>query len=87
MRKLDAELEEVWSVNNDDQAAWSMWEKAVELDPLVPEFYIAWGRSIVTTEGVDEERKQEGKRLLRLAFEIEPDNFYLERNLERLLEK
>lgn len=55
--------------------------KAVELDPLVPEFYIEWGEALLK----DDTTKEEGKRLLLLAQDIEPDNFYLERNLKRLL--
>jgi len=57
--------------------------KAVELDPLVPEFYIEWGEALLK----DDETKEEGRRLLLLAKDIEPDNFYLERNLQRLLAK
>lgn len=59
------------------------WAKAVELDPLVPEFYIAWGKSLLEEAGT----KEEGKRLLKLAQEIEPENLYLEQNLEDLLAK
>jgi hypothetical protein len=59
------------------------WAKAVELDPLVPEFYIAWGESLLE----DAAKKDEGKRLLKLAREIAPENLYLEQNLEDLLAK
>lgn len=59
------------------------WAKAVEKDPLVPEFYIGWGTSLLD----DEATKEEGRRLLHLAQDIEPDNFYLERNMARLLKK
>lgn len=55
--------------------------KAVELDPLVPEYYIEWGEALLA----DDATKDEGRRLLLLAQDIEPDNFYLERNLKRLL--
>jgi tetratricopeptide (TPR) repeat protein len=59
------------------------WAKAVELDPLVPEFYIAWGESLLK----EATTKEEGKRLLKLAAEIEPENLYLEQHLEELLAK
>lgn len=59
------------------------WAKAVELDPLVADYYIAWGKSLLA----DKEKKDEGKRLLKLAQEIEPDNPYLEKNLAKLLAK
>ncbi len=59
------------------------WAKAVELDPLVPEFYIAWGESLLQ----DAASKDEGRRLLKLAREIEPENLYLEQHLEELLAK
>jgi len=64
-------------------AAREHWAKAVELDPLVPEFYIAWGKSLLDEAAT----KDEGKRLLKLAHEIEPENLYLEQNLEDLLAK
>ncbi|NOT28899.1 MAG: hypothetical protein HOP15_00465 [Planctomycetes bacterium] len=59
------------------------WAKAVELDPLVPEFYIGWGESLLDEAAT----KAEGKRLLKLAAEIEPENLYLEQNLAELLAK
>ena len=59
------------------------WAKAVELDSLVPDFYIEWGKSLLDEAAT----KEEGKRLLKLALEIEPDNLYLEQNLEELLAK
>jgi tetratricopeptide (TPR) repeat protein len=64
-------------------AAREHWAKAVELDPLVPEFYIAWGKSLLDEAAT----KEEGKRLLKLAQEIEPENLYLEQHLEELLAK
>lgn len=78
--------------------AWEQWAAAVELDPLVPEYYIAWGESLIEavvakegdpepSEAATTARKEEGKRLLRLAQEIEPDNLYLETHLERLLQQ
>jgi tetratricopeptide (TPR) repeat protein len=70
---------------DDDAAAREHWAKAAALDPLVPEFYIEWGESLLRAK--DDKTKEEGKRLLLLARDIEPDNFYLERNLERLLKK
>lgn len=67
---------------DEDETARGVWADAVALDPLVPEYYIAWGKSLLK----DDATKEEGKRLLLLAREIEPDNLYLENNLERLLE-
>ena len=63
--------------------AREQWAKAVALDPLVPEFYIAWGESLLK----DAATKDEAKRLLKLASEIEPENLYLEQHLEELLAK
>jgi hypothetical protein len=57
------------------------WARATELDPLVGEYWIAWGRSLLREDAT----KEEGKRLLRLAHELEPENRYLEENLARLL--
>ena len=68
---------------DEDEAAWGAWKEAVARDPVVPEYYIAWGRSLLESD----EHEEEGKRLLKLAAEIEPDNLYLERNLEKLLAK
>jgi tetratricopeptide (TPR) repeat protein len=65
------------------EGARGQWAKAVELDPLVPEFYIAWGECLLD----EAKSKDEGKRLLKLAQEIEPENLYLEQNLEELLAK
>ena len=67
----------------EEEAAHEHWSKAVEMDPLVPEYYIEWGRSLLYTK----KGREEGERLLRLAQNIEPDNFYLERNLESLLKQ
>lgn len=71
--------------DDDYDNAYKMWSRAVELDPLTPDFYIAWGETLIRKG--DDEQKEEGKRLLRLAHEIEPDNYYLERNMKRLLAK
>ncbi len=65
------------------EGAREHWARAIELDPLVPEFYIEWGESLLQENGT----KQEGKRLLKLAHELEPDNLYLEQNIEQLLAK
>ena len=61
--------------------AYENWERAVGLDPLVADYYIAWGENMLDSE----ETAAEGERMLRLALEIEPDNYYLERNLEAML--
>ena len=57
------------------------WRKAIEKDPLVARFYMELGTSLID----DDEEWEEGERLLRLARELDPDDFYLERNLEPLL--
>ncbi len=72
---------------DEDQEARVQWRRAIELDPLTVDYYVALGVSVVEDEACTAEEKDEGKRLLRLAKEIEPDNFYLERNLERLLKR
>ncbi len=68
---------------NEPVLARQNWELAIEHDPLVAEFYIALGRFLVD-RGTKHEY-DEGERLLRLAFDIEPDNYYLDLNLERIL--
>lgn len=66
---------------DEEASAREQWARAIELDPLVPEYYIALGKSLAGEPATGEE----GERLLHLAQDIEPDNFYLERNLSRLL--
>ena len=68
---------------DEHEGARETWAKAVELDPLVADYYIGWGKSLLG----DKDKKDEGKRLLKLAQEIEPENLYLERNLAKLLAK
>jgi len=63
------------------EKAYENWGKATELDPLVPDYYIEWGQRMLDRE----ETAEEGERMLRLALDIEPDNYYLERNLESML--
>ncbi len=70
---------------DEDEAAREKWRRAIALDPLVPEYYIALGSSLLGEK--DPVKWEEGKRLLYLALDIEPDNFYLERNLESLLQR
>jgi hypothetical protein len=68
---------------DEKKVAREQWARAVELDPLEAEFYIAWGESLLE----DAATKDEGKRLLLLAHEIAPDNLYLEQNLGDLMAK
>ncbi len=68
---------------NESAKAKDNWRKAIELDPLVSEYYISLGKTLL--EDDEEGAAEEGERLLRLALEIEPDNLYLEKNLERIL--
>jgi len=69
--------------SKDKKAAHENWRKAIEIDPLVSTYYIAYGTSLID----DDEQWEEGERLLHLANEIDPDNFYLERNLEAILRR
>jgi hypothetical protein len=68
---------------DEKKASHEQWAKAVALDPLEAEFYIAWGESLLE----DTATKDQGKRLLLLAHEIAPDNLYLEQNLGDLMAK
>lgn len=61
--------------------AREQWRKAIDADPLVADYYIKLAGELIK----DDEHWEEGERLLRLAFEIEPENYYLERNLEDML--
>ena len=61
------------------------WERAIELDPLIADYYIQLGEShLRDSRAADSFEVGEG--YLRLALDIEPDNFYLEQNLESLLQ-
>ena len=62
-------------------AAVEQLRKAVELDPLAGSFYAALARALKRTG-----EKDEAKRLLNLARELDPDNPYLANEIERLLE-
>jgi len=66
---------------DEHENAWNAWATAVEMDPFVADYYISWGESMTGNAA----KREEGRRLLCLAQEIEPDNLYLELNLERLL--
>lgn len=68
---------------DEHDAAREQWARATELDPLVPEFWVAWGKSLLR----EESQKQEGKRLLSLACELEPGNRVLRDSLVGLLGK
>lgn len=74
---------EVLDHGGDEEGARKSWRKAIELDPLTSDFYVALGESLLGEKG--EEEKAEGRRLIQLALEIEPDNYYLERNAKKLL--
>jgi tetratricopeptide (TPR) repeat protein len=65
------------------KSAHERWKQAVAFDPLVPAFYIAWGSDALQFE----DTRAEGERMLKLARELDPDNYYLERNLEQLLKR
>lgn len=62
------------------EEAWEAWHTAIEMDPFVAEYHIGLGKSKLAGG-----KQDEGKARLRLAQEIEPDNLYLEDNLEELL--
>jgi tetratricopeptide (TPR) repeat protein len=50
------------------EEAFNMWQRAIELDPLNPQFYAKLGR-----EKAKRGDKKEGARLMQLAIEIDPD--------------
>ena len=66
---------------DDPKGARENWRKAIEADPLVSDYYIALARRLIE----DEDHWEEGEQLLKLSHDIDPDNFFLERNLEALL--
>jgi len=57
----------------DAKAAVDLLKKAIELDPLAADTYADLGR-VYQHEG----RKEEGKKLMKLALELDPDNPWLE---------
>ena len=74
---------ELLALLDEDKEARKQWQKAIELDPLTTDYYIAYGRSLLRKRGGE---REEGERMIRLALEIEPDNLYLEKNAKRLLD-
>jgi hypothetical protein len=52
--------------------AIKLWRRAIELDPLEPSYYAVLGRALVKAKNEDE-----GKRLIALARELDPDNPYV----------
>ena len=62
--------------------AIKMWRKAIELDPLVADFYESLGEALYRKD----ETKTEGEKLLRLALELDPDDYWLEYRIKELLE-
>jgi tetratricopeptide (TPR) repeat protein len=52
--------------------AIELWKKAIELDPLIGDFYYRMGRAIRTKD------KEEGKRLMKLAKEVDPEGNYFD---------
>jgi tetratricopeptide (TPR) repeat protein len=55
-----------------DEEAIEYWRKSVELDPLEPTYYVALGRALIKAN-----KTREGKQLIALAKELDPDNPYL----------
>ncbi len=70
---------------DEHEKARENWRKAIEIDSVTPEFYIALGESLLFRSKKEEDKK-EGRRLVGLALELEPDNYYLKKNAKRLLE-
>lgn len=67
------------------QEAVDLVKKGIPNDPLNADLYAALGRATRRLEGAENEA--EGKRLLELAREIDPDNVELDLLLEEALEK
>lgn len=67
---------------NSDEAM-DLYKKGLEIDPLDADIYTAMGRVM---RGKGEEGEKEGRRLLKLAEEIDPDNADLAVLLEDALE-
>lgn len=74
---------ELLEAEGEREEARSNYELAVEHDGLEPTFYISLAESLLK-DGKQESFDQ-AESLLRLAQDIEPGNFYLERNLQDLL--
>ena len=53
--------------------ALGLWKQAIEMDPLVGEFYWGLGRGMLAKG-----KKDEAKRLSKLAREIDPEIWHLD---------
>jgi hypothetical protein len=60
--------------------AVGLWKKAIELDPLTAEYYAHLGRAYY-----DKGKKDDGKKLMQLALELDPDDPWLEFELKKLV--
>jgi tetratricopeptide (TPR) repeat protein len=67
------------------EEAMELYQKGLEIDPLDADLYVAMGRAKRSAGG--EENEKEGRRLLALAQEVDPDNADLAMLLEDALEK
>jgi hypothetical protein len=76
-------LADLLTKGKEQPRAVSLIDKAIELEPLEPEFYYQKGRLLAQKGPV--ENKKEAKKWLQLAAEIEPDNWtYAAAALENL---
>ena len=66
---------------NEWDKAIPLLRKAIELDPLAGDSYATLGRALVRTG-----KAEEGKKLARLALEIDPDDLNLELEVKLLLD-
>jgi len=53
--------------------AIELWRKAIELDPIEAVFYLSLGEALYEGGRGDEQAEEEGRRLMRLALEIDPE--------------
>ncbi|MBL7008694.1 MAG: hypothetical protein ISR76_06825 [Planctomycetes bacterium] len=54
------------------QAAVEQWQAATEIDPLIGRFYACRGDALIRLD--KSENLEEGRRLIRLAMELDPDD-------------
>ncbi len=67
--------------DGDRKKAIALWKKAIELDPLTAEFYASLGEALHD----DDATREEGKRLLKLALELDPDDIWLAFRVKQVL--
>ena len=70
---------EMLRMDNEDAEAQKLIQKAIELDPLVGDFWFAMAKCL------PDGQEAEAKRLAKLALEVDPDDYWLEFEVREFL--